>query len=92
MASSSKIEKDREFWNLVAKYRRGVRDEMLEYIGDTARNSTEISEVTGISTNSAGNYLSEAEKEGITKAVTPDAEKYKMYVLTEKGQKVLEEL
>jgi len=79
-------------WSLVSKYRRGARKGMLEHIEDTARNSSEISSETGISVNSAGNYLREAERDGLVEIVTPDADKYKMYAMTEKGREVLEEL
>jgi DNA-binding MarR family transcriptional regulator len=89
---STDVKKNKEFWNLVAKYRRGARKGMMELIGDTARNSTEVSNKTGISVNSAGNYLREAQRDGLVEIVTPDVDRYKMYAMTEKGREVLEEL
>lgn len=90
--SFSPTEKDSEFWRLVAKYRRGARSEMLQLMLDTARNSTELAEAIGIEANTAGNYLREAKREGLVELVTPEADRYKMYLATERGRAVADEL
>ena len=88
----SEARQDGEFWRLVAKYRRGKRGHMLKALTSTARNSSEIADRIGIASNTAGCYLREAKREGLVKCVTPEADRYKMYVLTDKGHEVADEL
>lgn len=65
---------------------------MLESIEGTARNSTELGEALGIESNTAGNYLNEAEREGLVECVTPEVDRYKMYRLTQKGRELFKEV
>ena len=72
-----------------SKYRQNV----MEYLTTVeAKTPTDIAKHTGIRTNHISKTLKELSNKGVIKCLNDEARKGRLYAITDKGVKVLEEM
>lgn len=82
-------------WHLVSKLRSSdQKTKMVEEIADNPSCASELSDVLGIQTGTAANYLRDLKntEPPIVECITPEQPHYRLYALTSEGRFVYEEL
>lgn len=79
-------------WELLSFLQGRVRRSVLESLGQGPRTPSSIAQSSGEHLSHVSRALKELVDKGLAECMTPDVNKNKIFRITEKGQRVLEEL